>query len=103
MGSRAAGLSVLLWTIVTYRPSEILQPLRKSKGPRTRKIANFLDTFFDHLYCIQHYSMPRPPLQEISPNIRRGKELTPYTRSKIATLQEEEAEIDLITECVKIS
>jgi hypothetical protein len=47
--------------------------------------------------------MPRPPLAEIIANIPRGKELTPYTRSKIATLREEGAEISLIVERVKIS
>jgi transposase len=47
--------------------------------------------------------MPRHPFTEISANIPRGKELTPYTRSKIATLREEGAEIGHISDLVRIS
>jgi transposase len=47
--------------------------------------------------------MPRGPVIEISANIRRGGELTPYTRSKITTLHEEGAEIRHISERLQIS
>jgi hypothetical protein len=47
--------------------------------------------------------MPRRPLAEISTNISRGEELTPYTRSKIVTLREKDAEIGHISKQVKIS
>jgi transposase len=47
--------------------------------------------------------MSRRPLTEISANIPRGEELTPYIRSKIVTLREKGAEIDHISKQVKIS
>jgi Helix-turn-helix domain of resolvase len=47
--------------------------------------------------------MPRRLLAEISANIPRREELTPYTRSKIVTLREKGAEIGYILKQVKIS
>jgi DNA-binding NarL/FixJ family response regulator len=47
--------------------------------------------------------MPRRPLTEISANPRRGKELTPCTRSKISTLREEGAEIHHISKRLQIA
>jgi transposase len=47
--------------------------------------------------------MPRRPLGEISSNIRRKEELTPYTRSRIAALREEGVQIRHISERLQIS
>ena len=46
--------------------------------------------------------MPRRPLEQISVNIPRGEELTPYIRSKIVTLHEEGAEIRAISDRLNI-
>ena len=42
--------------------------------------------------------MPRRPLAEISANIKRGKEITPYTRGKIISLHQQGAAKSDITE-----
>jgi hypothetical protein len=47
--------------------------------------------------------MPRRPLEEISVNIPRGEELTPYTRLKIVTLRKEGFLIPDILTRTKIS
>jgi transposase len=47
--------------------------------------------------------MPRRPLEEINTNSRRGTELSPYVRSKVATLRAEGITISEIADRVKIS
>jgi transposase len=47
--------------------------------------------------------MPRRPLEEINTNSRRGTELSPYVRSKVATLRAEGIAISEIADRAKIS
>jgi DNA-binding NarL/FixJ family response regulator len=47
--------------------------------------------------------MPRRPLEEINTNSRRGTELSPYARLKVATLRTEGITISEITDRAKIS
>jgi DNA-binding NarL/FixJ family response regulator len=47
--------------------------------------------------------MPRRPLEEINTNSRRGTELSPYVRLKVATLRTEGITISEIADRAKIS